>query len=152
MIQHFFSGKVTRGYITHRLEDASKSSGSLINSLSTVSSHVKIITATDLTHAKSSVNYTICYHTILLSLRFRLSQSLLSGTNIDGAWVAEFSCPSCTLIVHNNNYSLSSPPTYNGLQLGFKIEKVEVRSRSYKGSISGAVSIMHNNRVLRVHQ
>lgn len=62
-----FSGKVTGGSITHRLEDASKPSGSLINSLSTVSSHVKIITDTDLTHAKSSVNYTICYQAIVLS-------------------------------------------------------------------------------------
>lgn len=119
---------VVGGSIAHRLQSDCSPKGSMICGLHAFNTHCVLITDTDLQHAKSAKDFTICFQSLLLTVLKQLQNKYLDGKEVEGIWAASHYCESCTQEVYTGDYDLQSHEiTYQGVQIMDRIQSIEVK-------------------------
>lgn len=123
------SPTIVGGSVSHRLQDQASRLGALINSLLNFNSYCGWNSDSLIRFSKISLNYTICFQSIILSCLCKLSLLESFGADVSGVWLAEFSCNRCTVEVPSNVHDLSRALTYGGLPLARRIQSLMIHDR-----------------------
>lgn len=100
----------------------------MICGLYAFNTHCVLVTVTDLQHAKSAQDFTICFQSVLLTVLRQLQNKYLDGQNIEGLWAAAHYCQKCTQEVYTGDYDLQgNKSAYKGVPILDKIQAIEVR-------------------------
>ena len=135
---------VVGGSVAHRLSDASRKGGTMINSLTTFNTHINVITDCLLRYAKSGKDYNICFQSVILLLIERIKTLGLTN-DIEGRWGGLFTC--CVEEVFEGDFEMTSSPQYPGVPLGEKVSEITVRNRRH-GESNVVLSPSHATAVI----
>ncbi|APG78650.1 RNA-dependent RNA polymerase, partial [Beihai rhabdo-like virus 3] len=131
-----FSPTVVGGSVTHRIQDTGGPRGSMINGRYNFNTHCRVVTDTALSFAKGALDYTICFQSVILASLSRLGHEYGAGEDVHGKWALSLNCRGCTRLIDQDIYTLDKPPTYRGVPIGVKIDKIKVRGSPSQSSTS----------------
>ncbi|DAZ87903.1 TPA_asm: hypothetical protein [Girado virus 3] len=140
------------GCFAHRLRDEVSPKGSMINSLSNFSTHIKVITDTALKFSKSNKDYTLCFQSMILSIISSLNLIYNFKGISDHILYSKIICDKCIHEITPDQCQLKDPPLYSGIDIKIKIEKISTKSHfnfiGIKNNSRYDISIIHSQKII----
>ncbi|DAZ87892.1 TPA_asm: hypothetical protein [Girado virus 1] len=140
------------GCLAHRLRDEVSPKGSMINSLSNFSTHIKIITDTALLFSKSAKDYSLCFQSILLIIIACLNLEYFYNSDVCGMFYTKITCYKCIHEIKDSVCTMDESSRYKGIVLKSKIDHISTKEHNnfigYRSQCHYDISIIYSQKVI----